>query len=183
MITCRVLDSAEIRRYEFFLKERNMSSRSMYFGYAITDEAVEQLVQHMTDNIDKHRVVVAEDENMDIVGTVHIANMSATEVEFGVMVAEAYRKQGVSSLLMDYAITWCQNRGLSNIYMHCLSFNQPILHLVKKHGLGVSNEYGDSDARVVLPPTNAFTIGKEAFYRQHHLLQKNILSFKRMLSV
>lgn len=183
MITCRVLSTYEVRRYEFFLKERNMDSRSMYFGYAIPNETIVTLVDDIIANPTKHRVIIAEDDNLDMVGTIHIANVSATEVELGVMVAEAYRGHGISSIMMDYAITWCQNRGLSDIYMHCLSYNQPILHLVKKHGLEISRDFGDADARVKLPTPNMFTLGKEAMYHQNRLLQKNVVCFKRMLAV
>jgi hypothetical protein len=67
--------------------------------------------------------------------------------------------------------------------MHCLSYNQPILHLVKKHGLEVSKDFGDADARVKLPTPNMFTLGKEAMYHQSRLFQKNVTCFKKMLTV
>lgn len=183
MITCRVLGPHELRRYEYFLKERNMDTRSMYFGYPATEEQIKKLVDEMVNNPSKHRMVIAENDQFEIVGTIHIANVSDTEVEFGVMVAESYRKLGVSSQMMEYAMTWCQNRGLNNVYMHCLGYNKPIIHLVEKYGLEITKEYGDADARVTLPNSNIFTIGTECVLRQQHILQHNLRSFKRMLAV
>lgn len=183
MITCRVLGSEELRRYEFFLKERGMDTRSIYFGYPASDEQIKKLVDEMVANPAKHRVVVGENDVSEIVGTIHIANITDTEVEFGVMVAEAYRGKSISSQMMEYALTWCRNRGLNDVYMHCLGYNKPIIHLVEKYGLEITREYGDADAHVTLPHSNIFTYGTEALMRNQHAIHNNIRSFKRMLAV
>lgn len=181
MITCRVLPAHETRRYEYFLKERGMDTRSMYFGYPAPEEQITKLVDEIVNNPTKHHILVAENDQLEIIGTIHIAHMSDSEVELGVMVAEAYRKQGVSSVMMEYAMTWCQNRGLRNVFMHCLSYNKPIIHLVNKFGLEITKEYGDADARVTLPVFNVFTLGKEAVLRHRNLVHENIRSFQRIL--
>ena len=183
MITCRLLEHSEIPRYEYFLRERNMDTRSMYFGIVYSDEQIARLVKIMSNDPDRHAMVVAENEDQEIVGTVHIALLSETEVELGVVVAEAYRGQKVSSSMMDYAITWCQNRNLRDVYMHCLSYNRPILHLVKKFGLGISQSQGDADARVTLPTLNMFSLGKEAMLRHKNMVQDHLLRFHKMLQV
>lgn len=183
MITCRLLEPHEIKHYEFFLKERNMDSRSMYFGIAYTDEQIERLVKIMVSDPERHKMVVAENLDGEIVGTVHIASVSETEVELGVMVAEAYRGQGVSSLMMDYAMTWCQNRNLRNVYMHCLSYNRPIIHLVEKFGLSISKDNGDADAKVTLPTLNMFSLGKEAMFHHKRMVQDRIVRFHKMLQL
>lgn len=160
-----------------------MDTRSMYFGYPANDEQLTKLVDEMVAHPDKHRVVVAEDDQLEVIGTIHIANITSTEVEFGVMVSEAYRKKGISSQMMDYAMTWCQNRGFNDVYMHCLGYNKPIIHLVQKYGLEITREEGDADARVTLPYINVFTLSKEAMLRHKNLVHENIRSFRRMLSV
>jgi RimJ/RimL family protein N-acetyltransferase len=155
----------------------------MYFGYAAPDEQITRLVDDVVDNFTKHHIVVAENDRQEIVGTIHVAHLTATEVEFGVMVAEAYRGEGVSTLMMDYAMTWCQNRGLTHVYMHCLGHNKPIIHLVEKYGLEITKEYGDADARVTLPPINFYTLSKEVALRHRNALHENIRSFRRMMPV
>jgi len=182
MISCRILLANELPKYAQFIKARRMDSLCMYFGYPITDIGIEQLLESIEDNPSKHRIVVAEDADLEIVGTIHIANISDTEVEFGVMVAESHRNMGISSIMMEYALAWCQNRCLRDVYMHCLSYNAPILHLVRKYGLEVSKDHGDADARVTLPLPNIFTLGRESVARQQNTIHHNILSFKKLLA-
>lgn len=182
MITCRLLGTHELRRYEYFLKERGMDTRSLYFGYPASDENIKDLLDRMVAEEGLHRIVVAENDRFEIVGTIHIATMSENEVEFGVMVAEGYRGLGISTKMMDYAMTWCQNRNLREVYMHCLGYNKPIIHLVEKYGLEITREYGDADARVTLPRSNIFTFGTEYLLRQQNLLSENVRSFRRMIT-
>jgi GNAT superfamily N-acetyltransferase len=187
MITYRVLFDQELPKYAVFLKQRSMGSLSIYFGHAVTNERIDMLVDDMVAKPDMHHVVVAEDVDGEIVGTVHIAHMNDHEVEFGVMVAEGYRKQGIASGLMDYAMTWSRNRGYTDLYMHCLSYNAPIKHLVTKHGLAISRDGIESDARVTLPPTNIFSIGHEMVLRQRNVMNATmnhtIQSFRKALAL
>jgi len=183
MITCRLLSVHELRCYEYFLKQRNMDTRSMYFGIPYSDEQIRLLVDMILENPEKHNIVVAEDDELETVGTIHIATISEQEVELGVMVAESHRNQGVSSQMLDYAVTWCQNRGFRDVYMHCLSYNRPIIHLVEKFGLEISKHEGDADARVTLPPANLYTLGKEAMFRHKQMVQDRIIRFHKMLKV
>ena len=187
MITYRVLFDQELPKYALFLKERSMGSLSIYFGHAITYEGIDKLMADMVANAGMHHVVVAEDVDNEIVGTVHIAQMNDHEVEFGVMVAEAYRQKGIASGLMDYAMTWARNRGFRDLYMHCLSYNAPIKHLVTKHGLAISRDGIESDARVTMPPTNIFSIGHEMVLRQQNAVNMSvnhtIQSFRRALAL
>lgn len=187
MITCRLLAKSEFERYAQFLKERGMDSKAIYFGYSISNDGIDTLVDDMIDNAKYHNIVVAEDDDLEIVGTIHIASVSDHEVEFGVMVAEAYRQHGVASQMMEFAMTWARNRNLRDIWMHCLSYNAPILHLVKKHGLEVSQDHGDADARVTLPPTTIFSIQREMLLKQQNAytrsLKEHALCFRRMLNV
>jgi GNAT superfamily N-acetyltransferase len=129
MVTCRVLTPAEVIKYGDFLKDRTDESKHIYFGISVSDFYIDQLIERILSDYSKHHIVVAEDEFLNIVGTIHIAHMSKSSVEFGVMVAESHRKLGISSNMMEYALTWCRNRGLNDIYMHCLGYNKPIIHL------------------------------------------------------
>jgi len=187
MITYRVLFDQELPKYALFLKERSMGSLSIYFGHAITYEGIDKLMADMVANVSMHHIVVAEDLDQEIVGTVHIAQMNDHEVEFGVMVAEAYRQKGIASGLMDYAMTWARNRGFRDLYMHCLSYNAPIKHLVRKHGLAISQEGTESDARVTMPPTNIFSIGHEIALRQQNAyagaVKHHLQSFRKALAL
>ena len=187
MIAYRILRESEIPKYGMFMKQRNSDSLNLYFGHAIRHDMIDKLIDTMVISPELHHVVVAEDLDQEIVGTVHIAQMSEREVEFGVMVAEAYRKNGIASGLMDYAMTWARNRNYNDLYMHCLSYNAPIKHLVTKHGLAISRDGIESDARVTLPPTNIFSIGHEIVLRQQNAIYSTmnhtIQSFRKVLAL
>ena len=185
MITYRVLEGDALRLYGAFLKQRGQDSLVMYFGYAVRMENIAELVETMLANPTLHHVIVAEDDRFETIATVHMAQMSKHEMEFGFMVAEQHRKLGIASEMMDFAMTWCRNRGFNDIFMHCLNYNAPIKHLVRKHGLEITSEGADADARVTLPKTNIFSIGHEMLFRQQNLfntnVKHNIQSFRRAI--
>lgn len=187
MVTCRVLTAPEVLKYGDFLKDRTLETKNLYFGISVSDYYIDQLLERIQDNPSKHRIVVAEDVFLNIVGTIHIADMSDEEVELGVMVAEDYRKLGISSTMMDYALTWCRNRNKNKIYMHCLGHNKPIIHLVKKYGLAITRDHGDADAHVTLPHGDIVSWQHEAVLRQTATIatitRTGLNTFRRMLSL
>ena len=187
MITYRILLNSELPFYGFYLKERSLDSRQIYFGYNIQNEHIDDLINKIVSDPVKNHIVVAEDFNDDIVGTVHISEIDSGQVEFGVMVSEGYRKRGIASGLMDYAITWSRNRGYQDLYMHCLSYNAAIKHLVRKHGLKITQDGPDSDAELHMKPSNIFSVGHELMLRQqnaaNYIIKHQIQTFKRVLAV
>jgi RimJ/RimL family protein N-acetyltransferase len=178
-----VLDTAELTVYGTFLKDRTEQSLRMYFGGGVSEFYLDELVKKIVENSDQHRIVVAENDQNQIVGTIHIAFMTDKSVEFGVMVAEDYRKLGISSKMMDFAMTWCQNRGKHDIYMHCLGYNAPIIHLVEKHGLAITKEMGDADAHVTLPSSNLYSLQHEAMLHQSNYVANNFRTFRKIMTL
>ena len=63
--------------------------------------------------------------------------------------------------MMDEAITWVQNKGYQSLYMHCLSWNQPIKHLCKKYKMQLQTEYGETETKLSVPPPNFASITKQ----------------------
>jgi GNAT superfamily N-acetyltransferase len=130
----------------------------MYFGCHINHESIDKFHGTMLANPELHDIVFAEDEHLNLVGTLHIAQVNEVEVEFGLMVDEGHRGQKISSRMMEVALLWARNRGFRNIYLHCLARNGAILHLVHKYGLEVSREFDEADARVCLPSATPLTM-------------------------
>jgi GNAT superfamily N-acetyltransferase len=129
-----------------------------------------------------HHFLVAKDAGR-WVGTVHIA-VSDKVVEFGIIVDDDYRGQGIAGILLDEAIVWSRNRGYRELFMHCLGWNKPIQHLCHKYGLETHNIYGDSEVEMKLDPANWITINKEICIKQrnwyHKLLQNNSMLYQEM---
>lgn len=183
LITCRILADRELPLYADYLKDRTEQSLALYFGTAIGSSYIDFLVDKIIKEKRQHKILVAENDQLEIVGTIHIAYIDDSKVEFGVMVAESHRKLGISSQMMDYALTWCRNRNRNDVYMHCLGHNEAIIHLVRKYGLQVSKDHGDADAHVTLPHGTFFTLQKEAVIRQTTAFQQNFLNFMKLVQL
>lgn len=167
MIITRFLAPSEYRRYSDWLKSQSQETINLYFGIPYTHDAIDALVDKIVANTDSHEFLVAEDHGR-IVGCVHIAKQN-NEVELGIIVHEEYRGEKLGSRLLGEAIIHSRNKGYRDLYMHCLSWNQPIRHLCTKHGLEMTNMYGESEVKVKLPPPNLGTILAETNTRNRQL--------------
>ena len=151
MISYRILPPNETHKYGSFLKNRKPESLGIFFGYPIKPEQIDSLVAGIVDHPLKHRILVAENTQFDIVGSVHVADMAPTEVEFGLMVHENMRQHGIASYLMGYALEWCRNRGYKKLFLQCLSHNSAIKKLVRKYKLPIESHGGECETNCYLP--------------------------------
>jgi len=172
MIVTEFLAIQDYPRFKDWLEIQDEETRQLYFGVAGSQHLIQDLVDRVTGNPDDHYFLVAKDGTR-WVGTIHIAVHNRT-VEFGVIVHEEYRGQGIANLLMDEALTWARNRGYKELYMHCLGWNKPIKHLCQKHGLSTTNMMGDTEAELKLPPADWITINREFVTRRRNLYHRYI---------
>lgn len=186
MITTRVLNFLEYGKYADWLLSQDRDTLAIYFGYTISPEHIEKLVDQIKADPLNHYFIVAEDERLNWAGTIHMALGKDRDVEFGIMVGKEYRGQGVGTKLIEQAILWARNRHHVNLYMHCLSHNKAIQHLCRKHGLKITTEYGESETRVTLPSPTLGTLGEEFVHRNFNVMQyytnKQIDTFYRLLA-
>ena len=170
MITTEFLSQDQLPEYGSWLKAQDPQTLHLYFGCAISPDSIDSLMQQFSSKPrDNHYLVAKVDSNW--AGTIHIAT-HGKEVEFGVIVTLAYRKQGIANLMMDEAITWARNRYYKDLFMHCISWNRPIKHLCQKHGLVPRNMMGDSEANLELQPPTPFSFFKEQMSVQRNWLAK-----------
>lgn len=182
MVITEFLPVADYRLFKDWLEMQDEETRQLYFGVAGSQHVIESLMDKVLADPDDHYFLIARDGDRWI-GSIHIA-VTGTVVEFGVIVDEEYRGQGIGSLLLDEAIVWSRNRGYRELFMHCLGWNKPIQHLCHKHGLETHNMYGDSEVELKLKPANWITINKEICIKQrnwyHKLLQNNATLYQNM---
>jgi GNAT superfamily N-acetyltransferase len=187
MITCRILDSSDVGLYGTFMKARGADCLALFFGAPVKDSVIDQLVDKISSHPSEHAIIVAEDENLEIVGTIHVAKIDDVRVEFGIMVSEKHRRKKIADTLVDFAFTYCRNRGLTEVYMYCMNHNIPVMNLIKKKGLFISNQSGDADAKITLPDCNPYTFLMESWTRNSDFLNRirnqQIVTFHRALSV
>ena len=170
MITTRFLSNKEYGWYADWLKDQDDETLRLYFGIPVTDYFIENLVKGFVDNPEKHQFLVAE-RNGVWVGTIHIAIVGKSNIEFGVIVASSCRQQGVADQMMEEAIVWARNCGFKNLYMHCLTWNRPIRNLCEKHNLEIKNftDGGETESLCKLPPRTLSSIGHEYVIKNRNL--------------
>lgn len=167
MITTEFLSVNEYPKFGDWLKIQDEETRQLYFGVAGSQHVIEALMSRVLSNPDDHHFLVAREHNRWI-GTIHIATYNNV-VEFGLIVDEEYRGQGIAGNMLEEAILWARNRGYKELFMHCLGWNKPIQHLCHKHGLATKNMLGDSEVELKLQPANWITINQEFCIKQRNL--------------
>ena len=178
MITTEFLNEKDYSKFGHWLKIQDEETRQLYFGVSGSHHIIEVLMDRVIANPDDHYFLVAKDAGRWI-GTVHIAVHNKI-VEFGLIVDEEYRGQGIAGTMLEEAILWARNRGYTELFMHCLGWNKPIQHLCHKHGLETKNMLGDSEVEIKLEPANWITINKEICIKQrnlYHMFLQNSKSF------
>ena len=168
MLTTEFLSRNQFSEYGSWLKSQDPQTLYDYFGYALTNEAIDSLTKEFSLNPKFHRFLIAKIDGQ-WAGTIHIATRGQ-EVEFGVIVGLQYRKQGIANTLMDESITWARNRYYKDLFMHCINWNRPIKHLCQKHGLVPRNKLGDSEVNLCLAPPTPATFFKEQLFVQRNWL-------------
>ena len=183
MFTTEFLGKQDHYRYGDWLNDQDAETQQLYFGVASGPGLIERLVDRIEAAPDQHEILVAQNCN-GWLGTVHIAKINTTTVEFGIIVHTDYRGEGIGNAMLEEAIVWARNRNYSELFMHCLGYNKPIQHLCQKHGLLPRGIMGDSEVNVHLNPPSWVTVVQEANIKQrnvyHAFLQKSQLLYQEM---
>jgi GNAT superfamily N-acetyltransferase len=160
MITTMFLPRDKYAMYGDWLLRQDADTLKNYFGITVTREFIRDLVDRVALNAGKHYFLVAFDHERWL-GVLHMATNMNTDIEFGIIVDSSSRGRGIADRLMDEAVTWAQNRRYKRLYLHCLSWNQPIKHLCRKYGLEIHSTNGTGEVNVELPPPSMISVGKE----------------------
>ena len=183
MFTTEFLGKREYHRYGDWLKNQDNDTRYLYFGVVGGIGLIERLIDRIETESNQHEILVAQNSN-GWVGTLHIAKINSTTVEFGMIVHANYRNQGIGNAMLEEAIVWARNRNYSELFMHCLGWNKPIQYLCQKHGLLPRSIMGDSEVNIQLNPPSWATIASEVGIKQrnvyHAFLQKSQLLYQEM---
>jgi RimJ/RimL family protein N-acetyltransferase len=183
MFTTQLLAVKDRYRYGDWLKAQDDETRRLYFGVSTGAGLIERLIERIEAEPDRHEILIAQ--NCDgWLGTVHIAKIDTTTVEFGIIVHTDYRGEGIGNAMLEEAIVWARNRNYSELFMHCLGRNKPIQHLCHKHGLLPRSIMGDSEVNIQLNPPSWVTIVQEAGIKQrnvyHTFLQNSQFLYQEM---
>ena len=173
MLATHFLPMKDFHLYGDWLREQTPDSLAIYFGVAVSPAFIDSLIDRILSSPEEHYFLVATKGN-EWAGVIHMARISERDMEFGIMVAEKYRHQGIADQLMAEAIIWIQNRGFDTLYLHCLNRNSVIKHLATKHGLELHEEYGDIEATTHVPPPSFLTFTQEAITAHKNIFFLNL---------
>ena len=141
--------------YARHLKKLSPEDRYTRFCYNIRDEQIDQLILQILYNQPDHHLFTAT--NWDtIVGFGHLAR-EGSNWELAVSVDSDVQGQGVANKLMSFMIPWAQIHGVHNVFMHCITHNQKIQHLARKHGLRTVERDGRQGLRPGFPERPAYS--------------------------
>lgn len=157
--------------YGRHLKNLTAEDRYTRFCYNIRDEQIDQLILQILYNQQDHHLFVATEWD-NIVGFGHLAR-EGNDWELAVSVDSAWQGQGIANKLMSFMIPWAQIHGVHNVFMHCITQNQKIQHLARKHGLRmVERDGAEVTSRVELPAPTPMDYTGEFLREQRELLQQ-----------
>jgi len=171
MFATEFLLSKHHYQYGDWLKSQDNETRQLYFGVTGGPGLIESLIERMEAEPERHEILVARNCT-EWLGTLHVAKISDSEIEFGIIVHRDYRGEGIANSMLEEAIVWARNRGYTELFMHCLGHNKPIQQLCQKHGLLPHDMMGDSEVKVKLNPQTWATIVSEVGIMQRNVYHK-----------
>ncbi len=142
------------------LSQLQGEDRRLRFGAFCSDEYISNYVTKSfeqesqwfgVDHIDGH-----------LVASCHVAILNG-EAELGCSVDEDYRGEGFAQKMFDRAVTWLRVRGITHVFMHCLSENGAMKHIARKNDMVLVSEYGETEAAVDVEPATPTTYIEEAY--------------------
>lgn len=84
-------------------------------------------------------VFVAEDEaDSELVGRISLARdqhpASHHVADLGLMVSASYRRQGIGHALLEAAVGWAREAGITKLELHVFPWNEPAIRLYEQFG-------------------------------------------------
>lgn len=163
--------------YAEHLKNLTAEDRYTRFGYAASAATIDQIILNIVYNQEDHHIFTYYTDSK-IVGFGHLAREDDAW-ELAVSVDSGYQGRGIANQLMDHMIAWGKTHGVEVLYMHCITENQKIQHLARKHGLKAWNRTGhELTAKVKLPEPTVFDYTTN-FVREQGELAADIVRLQR----
>ncbi|MGH8755511.1 MAG: GNAT family N-acetyltransferase [Burkholderiales bacterium] len=147
-----------LRRHFLALPPEDMRLR---FGSALSEEALIAYIDKI--NFDNGAVFGVFDDNLKLTGVAHLAlDPEHDTAELGVSVLPGHRSRGIGTALFKRAEAHARNHYIKILFMHCLTENQPMMHIAGKSGMWVvATGAGEADAYLELPPPDAANVANE----------------------
>jgi RimJ/RimL family protein N-acetyltransferase len=138
--------------------------RRLRFGASLGDEAVRALDERI--DFDRDEVFGIAGDDLRLLAVVHVA-FYPDKAELGLSVLPEARGRGLGNALFSRAVMHLTNRGVREVFVHCLSANGAMMPLARKNGMRVVHDGGESDAYLALPRATPVSIFAEWAWDQN----------------
>jgi GNAT superfamily N-acetyltransferase len=143
--------------------------RRLRFGSSIGDEAIRDYVARI--DFADDGIFAVHDDGLRIVAAVHVAR-TGESAELGLSVLPGYRGAHLGSALFARAVMHLRNRGIGEVYVHCLAENATMMHIARKNGMHLTSGGPEADGVLALAPATPQTHFLEWLHDQHaHAVQ------------
>lgn len=122
--------------------------RRLRFGASLSDDAIRGLDERI--DFERDELFGVADDELRLIAVVHVAFYPA-KAELGLSVLAGARGCGLGNALFSRAVMHLTNRGVREVFVHCLSQNGAMMHLARKNGMRVVQEGPETDAYLALP--------------------------------
>lgn len=149
-LVVRPIRSADAEIEQEFVCNLSLESRYFRFMDALRELSPSMLSQLTSVDYDRHMALVAVSltpKETEVAVARYIVGPDDRSCEFAIVVADAWRRRGVGSLLMGTLMDAARGHGLRAMYGDVLLSNPKMLDLVRRLGFRVVRS--PADARVV----------------------------------
>ena len=156
MVPIRSLGDNHRERIMAHLLSLDVHDRYLRFGYAASDENIRLYAQGL--NFERDEIFGIYNRMLNLIALAHLAYPTGQShragAEFGVSVLKQARGRGYGARLFERAAMHARNDGVTQMYIHALSENTPMLKIARSAGAIVTRDGSESDAYLRLPPAN-----------------------------
>jgi RimJ/RimL family protein N-acetyltransferase len=170
------LDRIQVELHFLSLSQED---RRLRFGITASDDYIKKYIARSIN--DPQSMWFGIEEDGYLVAICHAA-VDDKQGELGCSVLDHYRGEGYAQALFDRAITWLRSRGITHIFMHCLSENGAMKHIALKNRMHVITQMGETDADIHVEPPTPITHVMDAYYDRIGIYDMILKSSRRMMS-
>lgn len=121
--------------------------RRLRFAATVTDDFIRRYINETFD--EKSKWLGVDGKPGELVAACHVAFYDG-QAELGCSVDQGYRGHKLAQKMFDRAVTVLRSKGITKVFMNCLSENKAMKHIAKKNQMTVVSYDGDAEARVTI---------------------------------
>jgi RimJ/RimL family protein N-acetyltransferase len=138
--------------------------RRLRFGASIADDGIRALDERI--DFERDEIFGIAGDDLRLLAVVHVA-FYPTKAELGLSVLPEARGRGFGNALFSRAVMHLTNRGVREVFVHCLNENGAMMHLAHKNGMRVVREGSEADAYLELPRATPGSVLSEWVWDQN----------------